>query len=367
MHIAFLMQDTGTIYGAERATLDLVDGLLARNVSVTVILIHETRLNLKTSAFRCAWEKRDVDLEVVEVGHAFSRNLMQRVRAISQTQRISLLHTIGYKADLHGGFATKWGKLVPIVSTVHGWLFRPDPKEKFYHYLNCWALRRMTRVVVLSRYYEKYVRAKGISGERLVRIPSGYPSRGPRESTGTAPDRPVVLGSLGRLSWEKNQRWFLDVLVDIREQCQQPIKVILAGTGPERELLEQIVDERGWREWVEFPGFMEQHAFFDQIDVLVSCSVIENLPYAILEAMSAAKPVVATAVGGVPDLIDDGQTGYLVASDDRVAMAGRLVRLIDDSAHRVELGRAAREKLAREFAPDLQVQRHIELYQACLT
>ena len=108
MHIAFLMQDTGTIYGAERATLDLVDGLLAKDIKVTVILIHETRMNLATSSFRDAWAERTVGLEVVEVGHAFSRALIQRVRAIIQVHQISLLHTIGYKADLHGGFATKW-------------------------------------------------------------------------------------------------------------------------------------------------------------------------------------------------------------------------------------------------------------------
>ena len=366
MHIAFLMQDTGTIYGAERATLDLVDGLLAKDIRVTVILIHETRMNLATRSFRKAWEERDIGLEVVEVGHAFSRALIRRVRAIVEAQQVSLLHVIGYKADVHGGFATKWGKLVPIVSTVHGWLFRPDLKERFYHHLNCWALRRMTRVVVLSRYYEDYVRSKGISGERVVRIPSGYPSREAPASTDAAPDRPVVMGSLGRLSWEKNQRWFLDVLEDVHKRCQAPVQIVLAGTGPERERLEGIVQERGWSDWVQFPGYMDQRAFFEQIDVLVSCSVIENLPYAILEAMAASKPVVATAVGGIPDLIDDSQTGYFVSAGDRATMADRLVQLIDDPACRAELGRAAREKLARDFSPELQVQRHIELYQAFL-
>ena len=101
-----------------------------------------------------------------------------------------------------------------------------------------------------------------------------------------------------------------------------------------------------------------------QIHVLVQCSRIENLPYSLMEAMAWCRPVVATSVGGLPDLIDEGKTGFLVPSNDHEALANRLCEMSAWPRLVEEMGLAGRRKLEREFSIGQMMTRHRELYDA---
>jgi glycosyltransferase involved in cell wall biosynthesis len=197
MKIVFLMQDTGGVYGAERATIELARGLRAAGVEVHALLIVETRLGLERSRLQDAFATAGVPLSTVVTSARFSLKL---ARAIAdEVQRVggTILHSTGYKADIHGLLATRSAK-VPLVSTVHGWLFRPDFKERFYAWLNVQAFKRCARVIALTSYYENLLRAKGIA--RVVKIPTGIAVE--TQLPGIA-ERPFTFGILGRLSWEK--------------------------------------------------------------------------------------------------------------------------------------------------------------------
>jgi glycosyltransferase involved in cell wall biosynthesis len=111
-------------------------------------------------------------------------------------------------------------------------------------------------------------------------------------------------------------------------------------------------------------GFMARDDFFQQAHVVVLCSNMENLPYTILEAMAWSRPVVATRVGGLPDLVDDGATGFLVAPDDAADLAGRLIRLANDGELRNKMGEMGRYKLESEFEVDQMVAKHLDVYQS---
>ena len=90
---------------------------------------------------------------------------------------------------------------------------------------------------------------------------------------------------------------------------------------------------------------------------------IENLPYTVMEAMDCALPVVATRVGGLPDLIDDGGTGYLVEADDDKALATRLLGLMADKEMCLAFGLAAKKKLERDFCPEVAIAEHVRMYE----
>jgi glycosyltransferase involved in cell wall biosynthesis len=363
MHIGYFLQNAAPVYGAERATLMLAQAMRdTPGVRVTAYLMDEQRrpLSLRPT-LADAFMEAGIAVRMLPVAHPFSPALIRSLRAALRDDGIDVLHTIGYKADLHGSRACRGNHRVPVVSTVHGWLFRPDPKERFYGWLNIRTLRRFSRVIVLSRFYETYLRQQGLQAPQVVRIPSGYaapatlPERPPAR-------RPFTIGILGRLSSEKNHALFLRVCAHLRNRGT-PLCARIAGTGPEADTIRDTLVARGLADSVELCGYTASTVFLKEIDALLSCSHIENLPYSVLEAMAAGVPVIATAVGGLPDLIDDGVTGFLVPADDAATMADRVCTLAaDDSVYR-QMAQAAHAKLATDFSPERQRSAHLDLYK----
>lgn len=360
MHIAFLLQDTGVIYGAERATISLASELMARGETrIHVMLMRETRMQSTSKVLVEAFKNTGTTVELFPVHHPFSFRLIKALKGSLAHQSIDVLHTVGYKADLHGLLATRRAS-IPIVSTVHGWLFRPDLKERFYERINLITLKRMQKIIVLSRFYEDILQQSGIRPDRIQRIPSGMNPQGaepPLNRKG-----PLVIGMLGRFSYEKNHHMFLRAFDELRKRSVD-VSGILAGTGPDFDSIQTATQDLGMMDRIQQVGYMDTNVFFQHVDVLVVCSRIENLSYSVLEAMSHSIPVVATRVGGLPDLIEDGVNGYLVASDDDRMLADRLDTLSQRPDLREQMGRAGYRKLREEFRMDLCAESHLNLYR----
>ncbi len=369
MRIAFFMQDRGAVYGAERATLDLAYGLQRRTgVDVLLILIEEKRLRAADSDVAGEARLRGIPCRVISTASRVSPFLISALRSLLETERVDVLHTIGYKADLHGGWATRAGKRTPIVSTVHGWLDRPDRKERFYGWLNRQALRRFPRVIVLSSYYETWLSKLKIRSR--VRIPSGFPRDRlipPDTARASFPDSGLLtFGIMGRLSAEKNHAMFLRAARRLVER-DAPVRFLIAGEGPDREKIEKAIRNEGLQQHVNCVGYCDSDEFMQQLHGLVMCSKMENLPYAIMEAMNWMRPVIATRVGGIPDLVEDGVTGYLVDLDDDAAMADALSGLMADPGRRRACGEAGRMKLESEFGQERAIAKHMNLYAELLS
>jgi len=355
--VAYLLQDTRFLYGAERATVDLARGLQA-HCDTRAWLIEETRLGPSSSALREAFRTSGVATRSFAVARRFSLRLARHLARAANEEGIDIVHCAGYKADVHALLSRSLGGKAKLVSTVHGWLNRPDLKERFYGALNLWALRRFDRVVALSSYYEEWLRARGLTDVR--RIPAGLQDAGslqcpPPES------KELRIGILGRLSWEKNLRMALEAAHLLMRRGVE-IRLLIAGEGPERASLERLIADSGLGTFVSLAGFMDRKQFLSRIQVLVCCSHIENLPYTLMESMACARPIVATRVGGIPDLVEDGVTGYLVEDGDAGSLAEHLERLAADADLRARMGEAGRRKLEREFSPDRCRERMRDLY-----
>jgi len=364
--IAFVLQDTGSIYGAERATLDLALGLQAYTpVEIVFVLIHETRLGTRKSLIEAELKAAGIRCLIVSTGQPFSLTLVQHLRAAFKECHADCVHSVGYKAVVHCALAGLLPRPRPWVSTVHGWLERRNIKERMYKQLELRALKQANKVIALSTYYRNLLAGFGFSQERLQLIPSGLRidgwSPGSSSKNGTAYKGPVCIGILGRLSDEKNHQMFLRVAERLLKE-KLPVRFLIAGDGPLKHSLDEQLQTSALREHMRMPGVMDRDAFFSQCDILVSCSRIENLPYSIMEAMACSLPVVATAVGGVPDIIIEGQTGNLVAVDDDDAMISRLRQLIHDPERARTLGSAAHRRVEEHFSLARSAERHFALY-----
>jgi glycosyltransferase involved in cell wall biosynthesis len=364
MKICFILQDTGRIYGAQRATLDLIEGLQQSGRCEThVLLFQETRSAPGPDQYRKALGELAGGLETVSVAGAYSRPLIAAIREVMGRQQADIVHSVGYKADLHAGKAAGFGKRWPLVSTVHGWFFLPDFRERLYYRINLWTLKRFQRVIVLSRYYEQHLGKRGFPESRLRRIPSGF--RVQEKTSSRSSEARYQVGVLSRFTGEKNLSQYLDALKIVHEARPQD-RFILAGEGPEQDFLERFRRGCSLDQVVDMPGYVDRHEFFQHVQIYVNCSRIENLPYTVLEAMESSLPVVATKVGGLPDLVAHGQTGILVEPGDPNALAQALIHLLEARSTRMDYGRAGREKLEREFSPAQALASHLKLYEELL-
>jgi glycosyltransferase involved in cell wall biosynthesis len=144
-----------------------------------------------------------------------------------------------------------------------------------------------------------------------------------------------------------------------------PVVFHLAGEGPLGESLRDEIARRGLSERVVMHGHVADiPAFLQSLDIFVLCSRSEGLPHALLEAMAAGRAVVATAVGGNVELVQDGDNGLLVPPGDPQALANALARLITDPDLAVRLGHAARRSVANRFDLAAMAERFAEFYQS---
>lgn len=373
MKVAFLLQDTRALYGAELATVRLVEGLAAAGVSVAVLLLHESRLGPGASPVAAALKRRVPVVEIPVAGR-FSRTAVAQIREYMVREKADVLHSTGYKADWHAGLAAQWGVRFPVVSTVHGWLFRWNLKERLFQALNIRALRRFTRVIVLCNFYERYLRRCGLSPLQLAHIPTGVRAdalvtRAEAGRLWADPGAVFTFGMLGRLSAEKDHALLLRAVARLaRELDASPRswRILIAGDGPLREGLHKRIRRLGLADRVTLAGRMEPAEFFRQVHVLIQCSRVENQPMSVMEAMAWMRPVIATRAGGLPELVRHGETGRLVRKGSTRELEAAMKACLAAPEQACAAGRQAREILERNYSYDLMIRDHIGLYDAAV-
>ena len=161
----------------------------------------------------------------------------------------------------------------------------------------------------------------------------------------------IVIGTVAALRPEKQLETFVRASAAAATMIPNG-RFIIAGEGPERGRLETLIREFGVGRQVLLLGDRRDVAdVVNALDVFVLSSLTESFPNAILEAMASSKPVISTRVGGTPEVVSEGVTGYLVAVGDSSAMAERMVELSRDAARRATMGERAAERVKREFTP----------------
>ena len=226
-------------------------------------------------------------------------------------------------------------------------------------------------VIAVSRAIrERIVNVAGIPQNRIKVIHNGLDlTRMPRpaflENDQQTAWRTPVIGTLGHLSEKKGQRVFLQAVKILLERGLDAEFVIL-GDGPDRSALRSMADELHITRRVTFTP-QTVSGQLNQLDILVEPSLQEGLGMSVMQAMATGVPVVATGVGGLYDLIEDGVTGVMVPASAPEALADAIWRLLNNSSMRLEMAKQARDMVEREFSADLMAERHIEYYTECRT
>lgn len=274
---------------------------------------------------------------------------------------IDVLQTHGYKANVLAALiAPVVGR--PWVAFVHGETWE-NTKVRGYFALERLAIRRADRIVVVCHQMARVLAARGVPEERIRVIHNAClvdPIHEPDvpAANGTGP----VIGVVGRLSPEKGVDIACRVHQQVVERCPGA-RLWIVGEGPEKARLQREVARLGIASSVDWFDFQEELSpLYRQMTVLLIPSRSEGLPNVALEAMAHGTPVVGTSVGGVPEVVINAKTGFVVSRGDVEALAARVLDVVDDATLRRRLGRHAREAVFSRFSPAVRYRALAGLY-----
>jgi glycosyltransferase involved in cell wall biosynthesis len=175
-----------------------------------------------------------------------------------------------------------------------------------------------------------------------------------------------TIGTVGRLSWEKDQQALLEAFGLLKKQVDNAC-LLIVGDGALRGDLERAAEDLGIANDVQFLGYRDDvPSIMAALDVFVLPSLEEGISLTLLEAMAASRPIVATDVGGNPEVVVDGETGILVPSEDVAALAGAIIKLYGDKELRGKMGAAGRKRVEEHFSLNAMVDAYMALYSSVL-
>lgn len=359
----------GDVGGAKTHVLSLLAGLKQEHQVLLVCFLEGP----------FAQEAREMGIPVqVLPGHNLFY-IRKKLEKIIKAGRFDLIHCHGSKANLMGAILRRRLTL-PVITTIHS-----DPKLDYlgrplsnltYGSMNRWALRRLDNWICVSEQLQDMMVAGGTDPQRTFLIRNGVDfsqisASVPRDQYWSdlgllMEQNSVVFGIAARISPVKDMGTLIRAFAKVVGQEPQA-RLVIAGDGAQRRELEELAGKLCPRETVLFAGWIsDTDSFYNAIDVNMLTSLSEGLPYAIPEGARMSCATIATAVGAVPRIVVDGQTGFLVEPGDVNTLAERMLQVARDKELRARLGRAIFEKTKREFSIDATVRTQVEIYETIM-
>ncbi len=351
---------SGGVAGGHVVALRLAEAARARGDVVSFVAPAE-------GAFVSQVRAQGFPAEIVDVNRTY------RVRSAGRLRRLlreaDLLHTHTLAA---ANVVSRLSAPIPVVSHLHiENYFRPVTKPVLRR-LDSWTAGRCARLIAVSEDTRRAYERQGYPVGRIEVVYNGVPLDGAGDAGGLRTELGIpldvpLLGEIGRLCDVKGQRELIEALASLPET-----RLVLFGMDHEQggafqAGLERRAESLGVRDRVVFAGHRSDAArLLGELDVFVLPSWTEGLPLVVLEAMARRRPVVATPVGGTPEVVADGETGFLVPPRDPRALAEALRRLLDDRELRERMGEAGRRRVAESFSAEAMERRILEIYDEVL-
>jgi glycosyltransferase involved in cell wall biosynthesis len=307
----------------------------------------------ETNNFIIAAREQGIPLDMVTERGRYDPSVFRQIAAIIEKRQPDIILTHNVKTHFLMRASGLWQKH-RWLAFQHGYT-ATDFKMQCYNQLDRWSLRAPDRVVTVCEAFAQKLVARGIAREHIAVLHNAVLPFRPADSTsletlrGQLPEGVPLLVCIGRLSFEKGQADLLRALDFLRRKLgEERFHLVLVGDGPEQTRLEALRAELGLQGHVTLAGLQHDvRPYYTAADLVVIPSHSEGSPNVLLEAMAANVPVVATRVGGIPEIAVDGETALLVEPRDPEAMARAIRRMLGDPGLRAELTRKGR-RLADE-------------------
>ncbi len=302
----------------------------------------------------------------------FDLGQVRAVAALVRSLRADILHAHDPKTDLLALMLAPFFPGLRRVTTLHGWVaHQGSAKSALYVRLDKLALPGFHAVIAVSRAIA--AEARRYRAKNILLLHNAIDTDWWRPENAPPPPRdpgqPFVVGFSGRLRHEKGPLIFLETARRLLA-ADASLRFAVAGTGPQEAEAKAMAAGSELAGKVAFHGRLDpegMRVFYRGLDCLLSPSLTEGLPNTLLEAMAMGTPVAATAVGGVPDLVRDGENGLLRPSGDVSGLAGAVARLKADPGLARRLAENARATVERDFSFAERTKRLMALYEGLIS
>jgi glycosyltransferase involved in cell wall biosynthesis len=346
--------------GTERLILDLAERLRDR-VDLAVCCLDDAGAWGETLA------RTGIEVTALARTPGFHPSLGWRISRLAARHRAGIVHCHHYSPFVYGCIATRL-RSARLIFTEHGRLADAPPSGK-RRAVNQVLARLPERVFAVSEDLKRHLVSEGFSSERVEVLYNGIElgaAPGPQERMDarrrlSLPDDAFVAMSVGRLDPVKDFVTLVEAFARI-VRAHPGALLVIVGDGSEREAVERRIRDCGLGAAVRLAGHRDDvRTLLPAADVYVNSSVFEGISLTILEGMAACLPVVATRVGGTPEIVS-ARAGLLVPSRDAAALAAAVGSLARDAGARHTMGRAARRDAESRFSLDRMVAQYFDVY-----
>lgn len=322
--------------------------------------------------------ERDIDTQLLEQKSRFDMSVLSVLRDMVEKEGFDIVHCHGARANF---IAARLKKKItcPVVTTVHS-DYRLDfdgiYRKLTYTSLNMWALRKMDYYIGVSSSFKQMLISRGFKPNRIFTVYNGMDFSAPlhyeekeaflrRIGTQAIPGE-VLVGIIGRHDYVKGHDVFIKGCCETAKRYKN-VRFLVAGDRDGEQTLRKIAQDAGFEDRFIFCGFIKDiYSFINAVDINTITSRMESFPYVMLEGARLKKPLVTSRVGGISDLVIEGETGLLFESENHMQFSDKLGVLIESPEKREELGEALHERATSVFSSENLANEHMKIYNSIL-
>ena len=358
--------DSFDIGGTELNAVRSLEALDLDRFNMTVFHLHED------GPLRSRYEALGVTMVHLPISRLYAPSTAAqglRLARLLRSRGIRVAHTHDLYTNI---FAGPWASVAGGCRVIASRRWAYDAPRPGLTPLNRWSYRFATRVLANSESVARLLSdEERVPANKIFELPNflgetafqriDSASRRAQRCAWGIPDDCFLVGIVARLVPVKNHK----LLIEAARQLGEDVHIVLVGEGPERSALERLARDLGVQTRIHFAGQVISPVNLHQfVDVSVLCSLSEGFPNAVIEALAAERPVVATAVGGIRDIIVDDETGLLVPRGDPVALADRIRNLQANPTLGKRLGQEGMRRVRARYHESVVIARLSELYAA---
>jgi len=365
MRILQLISSLG-FFGAENVLVELARAQKRLNYDPIVGVFysrHDPHIEVGEEARRSG-----LDIALFPCDKRFDPRTFAAIRCFIKQKHIDIVHSHNYKSNFYALFSTL-GFDIPLVTTCHNWTGR-SYKMRFYTWLDKLFLGRFDKVVAVSGPVERELLRSGIARVKVENIPNGIDLKrfdGPSDNGAVRqelgiPDGFKVVGTVGRLTDEKGHIHLIRAAKKVVKELGSVVFLIV-GDGPNMAFLKEKAASLPFI----FAGIRDDiPRLYLAMDVFVLPSLNEGLPMVLLEAMASKKPVIATRVGDIPEVLAEGVNGILIRAGREDELVGAMLELLKDEKKQKQLGVSGYRKVIRDYSSAKMAEHYVKVYKAIL-
>jgi glycosyltransferase involved in cell wall biosynthesis len=324
-----------------------------------------------------------IKINPVRMTNRFNLGIISRLKKIIKTKDVRIVHSQGGRADFFARIAARIANVPIIISSMAMLVEGYDvsiPRKGLYVLIDRWTERWVNKFTVLSEAMRRsLIERHKIPPGNIVKIYNGIEIEeyNPdlkelrnkklevRRELWLKNDVPVI-GAIGRLVWQKGFEYLIRAAPEMLKKCPEA-RFLIVGEGPLKNKLILTGEKLNVADRITFTGFRSDiKEILASIDVLAMPSLLEGLPMVLLEAMAMAKPIVATRIDGITEVLENSKTGLLVPAKNSHALAEALVGILDDNEKANFFGQNAREAAKEKFSVKKMVEQIESAYEKLL-